>query len=124
MAPEDFRRSAEQLALSEALAAKVFRVNIRTVRRWLSGETPAPGWVELALWEMEEWQIEPLEWRRAQDNGICTGTGGRWLHSLSDADLAEQGLERAVVNGRWTIQKRGTRAARWNAPIARREPSS
>lgn len=119
-----YREAARDLAMPNSLAAKVFRVNVRTVRRWLSGETPIRHSVVRAVEHMVHWQMEPVEWRRAQDRGIFTDTGGRWLHTISGAELAEQGLERDLVNGHWVIQPLGTRAARWDAPAARHKPCS
>lgn len=122
--PREYRKAATELALSQAMAAKIFRVNPRTVRGWISGKVPIPYWVVRALGHMVEFQIEPIEWRRAQDRGIATDTGGRWLHSTTADELAKQGLERDVVNGLWVKQPLGTRAARWDAPAARRKLST
>lgn len=50
MDAETLSRELEARGLSRQVkAAAALRVNQATVSRWLAGETPIPGWVELAL---------------------------------------------------------------------------
>jgi len=49
MTPAEFLGSLFLLNLSQADAARLFKVNDRTVRRWIVGEQPIPEAVALAL---------------------------------------------------------------------------
>jgi hypothetical protein len=49
MRPPQVRKLLEDAGLTQTEAAKLIDVNVRTMRRYVSGETPAPLVVELAL---------------------------------------------------------------------------
>ena len=49
MSPRQFRRALRQLRLSQVQAAQRLRVNARTVRRWVAGDSRVPESVTLLL---------------------------------------------------------------------------
>ena len=59
MTPDDYKEALRRLDLSQAGAARLFRVNDRTSRRWASGEQEVPKAVEIALRLMVRFHIDP-----------------------------------------------------------------
>jgi DNA-binding transcriptional regulator YiaG len=55
MSSQQFRHVLRQLGLSQVQAAKRLRVNPRTVRRWVAGDSRIPEFVSLLL---QLWQRE------------------------------------------------------------------
>ena len=49
MLAAEFRESLVRLGFSQTAFAKFARIDDRSVRRWISGETPVPGWVPVML---------------------------------------------------------------------------
>jgi DNA-binding transcriptional regulator YiaG len=49
MSPQQFRHALRQLGLNQVQAAKRMRVNARTVRRWVAGDSRIPEPVTLLL---------------------------------------------------------------------------
>ncbi len=43
MTPEKFRHVMRLLGLTQAATAELLQVDVRTVRRWVSGERKVPG---------------------------------------------------------------------------------
>lgn len=52
MKPAELIGSLALLGMSQMDAARFFKVNGRTVRRWIAGEQPIPEAVAIALWLM------------------------------------------------------------------------
>ena len=53
MTPQEFREARHRLGLSQAKLATALGVNVRTVKRWESGDVDIPRTVELAMRELE-----------------------------------------------------------------------
>ena len=49
MSPQQFRHALRQLSLNQVQAAKRLRVNARTVRRWVAGDSKIPESVTLLM---------------------------------------------------------------------------
>lgn len=49
MSPQQFRYALRQLSLNQVQAAKRLRVNARTVRRWVAGDSKIPESVTLLM---------------------------------------------------------------------------
>jgi hypothetical protein len=49
MAPDQFRAALERLGLTQAGAAKLFKADERTARRWALGESDIPTGVAMLL---------------------------------------------------------------------------
>lgn len=49
MSPQQFRHALRQLGLNQVQAAQRLRVNPRTVRRWVAGDSRVPESVTLLL---------------------------------------------------------------------------
>jgi len=49
LSPQQFRHALRQLGLTQVQAAKRLRVNQRTVRRWVAGDSRVPESVTLLL---------------------------------------------------------------------------
>ena len=60
LSPQQFRHALRQLRLTQVQAAKRQRVNQRTVRRWVAGDSRVPESVTLLL---EVWLRERPRWR-------------------------------------------------------------
>lgn len=50
--------------------ARLLGINSRTVRKWASGDTPVPSWVEAALSGAYGAQVEMPEWLAADDGDV------------------------------------------------------
>ena len=67
---ETFRTEMDARGITlQVRAAKALRVNQATVSRWLSGETPIPSWVEIAILGIPK--------RRARKHRQARARGGK-----------------------------------------------
>ena len=60
MTPTQLRTTITRLQLSQRRLARMLKVDVRTVTRWVAGDAPIPEAVHLLL---ECWQREPLKRR-------------------------------------------------------------
>lgn len=49
MKPKQYQEWLDKLELTQVAAARVLQVDPRTSRKWVLGERPIPGWVEVFL---------------------------------------------------------------------------
>jgi hypothetical protein len=59
MTPSDLRAALATLRLPVTGAARLFKVNERTARRWASGEQDVPRAVSIALELMIRFRVDP-----------------------------------------------------------------
>lgn len=76
MTPAELDKALHTLRLSQRGAAKLFKVNERSVRSWIQGRHPIPGAVEVALRLMIRFNVNPTE-----DDLPDVNDGEDWLRS-------------------------------------------
>lgn len=59
MNADAYKAALARLGLSQAGAARLFRVNERTSRRWATGEQEVPKAVEIALRLLVRFRVDP-----------------------------------------------------------------
>jgi hypothetical protein len=103
MRPPQLKKLLDDAVLTQAAAAKLIDVDTRTMRRYVSGETPMPKVVELALLYVITRRVvspERLEeaprklWQRASDLFVAAGGAAG---TPSTAVLDERGRVHEVV---------------------------
>ena len=58
MTPAEFKARLKMLKVSQVRFSRVVGVDPRTVRRWVSGQTPVPYYAERMLQEFPRWLRE------------------------------------------------------------------
>lgn len=69
MTPIAYRECLDRLGLSQVGAAKLFRVNERTARRWALGEQDVPRAVDITLTLMVRFKVKPARFMEWQNRG-------------------------------------------------------
>lgn len=86
MSPAELIGSLELLGLTQMGAARLFKIDGRTVRRWTAGEKPVPEAVAIALRLMIK--IERL--RKALELIAEGEPNGRWAQTVAEGALVDR----------------------------------